>query len=341
MNNITHSYTVQPITSADGQLLHKFFLILQEKEKEFGERVEKDLIVPPNVVVRASKSGKSSNEKHRIFLNEVLSPLVDRKFLLFLDCWPTQADLKKLRTVFAHQDSQLLIFPKGSTGYIQPQDLSLFRSWRFIHEKIEHYIHVNRTEMNLNKRQYFVNMHSIIHNQLCAPQFKNHILSCFYTQIMRNIKLEYLCPGTPSAAHILNTYFVPYNPAIQINHIVYLSGQIGIDPITNQLVSDDIQNQTKQALHNIQTILHAAGSDLNQIARCVVLLTDMNDYQLMNQIYASFFLSNDDYPARTTLAVQSLPANAKVEIECTAYTRWYKNDLAHANCHRRLIISSY
>ncbi|CAF4553862.1 unnamed protein product, partial [Rotaria sp. Silwood2] len=136
-------------------------------------------------------------------------------------------------------------------------------------------------------------------------------------------------------------YFVPYNPAIQINHIVYLSGQIGIDPITNQLVSDDIQNQTKQALHNIQTILHAAGSDLNQIARCVVLLTDMNDYQLMNQIYASFFLSNDDYPARTTLAVQSLPANAKVEIECTAYTRWYKNDLAHANCHRRLIISSY
>ncbi|CAF4081125.1 unnamed protein product [Rotaria sordida] len=128
-NNLTHSYTVQPITSADGQLLDKFFLILQEKENEFGTSVQKDLIVPPNVVVRASKSGKSSDEKHRTFLNEVLRPLVGRKFLLFLDCWTTQTDLKKFIAVFPHQDSQLLIFPQGSTGHIQPQDLLLFRLW--------------------------------------------------------------------------------------------------------------------------------------------------------------------------------------------------------------------
>ncbi len=127
-NNVTHSYTVQPITSADGQLLDKVFLILQEKENEFGKRVKKDLIVPPNVVVWASKSGKSSAEKHCIFLNEVLRPLVGRKFLLFLDYWPTQTNMKKFRAVFPHQDSQLLIFPKGSTGFIQPQDLSFFRS---------------------------------------------------------------------------------------------------------------------------------------------------------------------------------------------------------------------
>ncbi|CAF3744720.1 unnamed protein product [Rotaria sordida] len=88
-NNLTHSYTVQPITSADGQLLDKFFRILQEKENEFGTRVQRDLIVSPNVVVRASKSGKSSDEKHRTFLNEVLRLLVGRKFLLFLDCWTT------------------------------------------------------------------------------------------------------------------------------------------------------------------------------------------------------------------------------------------------------------
>jgi hypothetical protein len=95
MNNITHSYTVQPIASADGQLLRKIFLILQETKNEFGKRIEKDLIVPTNVVARASKSGKSSNEKHRIFLNEVLRPLVGRKLVLFLDCWTTQTDLKK------------------------------------------------------------------------------------------------------------------------------------------------------------------------------------------------------------------------------------------------------
>jgi len=178
-NNVTHSYTMQPITSADGQLLEKFLLILQETENEFGKRVEKDLIVPPNVVVRASKSGKSSDEKHRTFLNEVLRPLVGRKFLLFFDCWTTQTDLKKFRAVFPHEDSQLLVFPEGSTGHIQPQDLSLFRPWRYFHKKIEHYVHITRTEMNLNDRQYLINMHSIIHNQLSAPPFKNLIKSGF------------------------------------------------------------------------------------------------------------------------------------------------------------------
>ncbi|CAF1545629.1 unnamed protein product [Rotaria sp. Silwood1] len=87
--NTTHSYTVQPVTSADGHLLDKFLLILQEKENTFGANVQKNLIVPPNVVVKASKSGKSSGEKHHAFLNEVLHPLVGKKFLLFLDSWKT------------------------------------------------------------------------------------------------------------------------------------------------------------------------------------------------------------------------------------------------------------
>ncbi|CAF1475898.1 unnamed protein product, partial [Rotaria sp. Silwood1] len=177
--NITHSYTIQPVTSANSLLLDKFLLILQEKENTLGKRVQKNLIIPPNVVVRASKSGKSNDENHHVFLNEVLRPFVDKKFLLFLDSWKTQADLTKFRAVFPHQDSQLLIFPEGSTGYIQPQDLSLFRSWRFIHEKIEHYTHINRTETTISDRQYFINIHSVIHNQLSAPPFKNLIKSGF------------------------------------------------------------------------------------------------------------------------------------------------------------------
>ncbi len=188
--NVTHSYTVQPVTSADGYLLDKFLLILREKENEFGRRVEKNLIVPPNVVVRASKSGKSSGEKHHVFLNEVLRPLVGKKFLLFLDAWKTQADLTKFRTVFPHQDSQLLIFPEGSTGYIQPQDLSFFRSWRFIHEKIEHYTHINHTEMTISDLQYFINIHSVIHNQLSAPQFKNLIKNGFIQAQITNETID-------------------------------------------------------------------------------------------------------------------------------------------------------
>ncbi|CAF4175085.1 unnamed protein product, partial [Rotaria sordida] len=114
--NITHSYTAQPVTSANGHLLDKFLLILQEKENTFGTRVQQNLIIPPNVVVRASKSAKSSDEKHHAFLNEVLRPLVGKKFLLFLDAWKTQTDLTKFKAVFPNQDSQLLIFLEGSTG---------------------------------------------------------------------------------------------------------------------------------------------------------------------------------------------------------------------------------
>ncbi|CAF4917535.1 unnamed protein product, partial [Rotaria socialis] len=177
--NTTPYFTVQPVTSADGHLLDKFLLILQEKENTFGKSVQKNLTVPSNVIVKATKSGKSSGERHHAFLYEVLRPLVAKKFLLFLDSWKTQADLTKFRAVFPNQDSQLLIFPEGSTDYIQPQDISLFRSRRFIHEKIERYIHINRIEMIISDRQYFINTHSVIHNQLSAPQFKNLIQNGF------------------------------------------------------------------------------------------------------------------------------------------------------------------
>jgi 2-iminobutanoate/2-iminopropanoate deaminase len=100
-----------------------------------------------------------------------------------------------------------------------------------------------------------------------------------------------------------------------------LSGQIGIDPATGQLVSDDIRNQTQQVFRNIRAVLNAAGANMTQIARCLVLLTDMNDFQTVNEIYATFFASVADYPARTTFAVKTLPKDAKVEIECTAYTK--------------------
>jgi len=162
--NTTHSYAVQPITSTDGHLLNKFLLIIQEKENTFGKNIQKNLIVPANVVVKASKSGKSIGEKHHAFLNEVLRPLVGKKFLLFLDSWKNQVDLIKFRAVFPNQDSQLLIFSEESTGHIQPLDLSLFLLWRYFLKKIEHYTHINRTEMTITDRQSCINRHFIIYN---------------------------------------------------------------------------------------------------------------------------------------------------------------------------------
>ena len=155
---------MQPVTSTAGQLLNKFLFLAQGKEDEFGRIVERNMTILTNVIVQKSKSGKSTGAKHYVLLNDVLRPFVHKKFLLFLDSWTIQTDQNKFRKVFPHQDSQLLIFPEGSTSHIQPQDLSLLRSWRYFHKKIKHYTHINRVQMNLTDRQYFINIHSVIHN---------------------------------------------------------------------------------------------------------------------------------------------------------------------------------
>lgn len=119
---------------------------------------------------------------------------------------------------------------------------------------------------------------------------------------------------------------------------MYLSGQLGSDPATRRLVSNDVGNQTQQALHNIRVLLNAAGSDITKLLQCRIFLTDISDFEIMNQIYASFFSSSRDYPTRTTIAVKALPADGKVEIECTAYTEGTHRSEAPINGYGLLII---
>jgi 2-iminobutanoate/2-iminopropanoate deaminase len=103
--------------------------------------------------------------------------------------------------------------------------------------------------------------------------------------------------------------------------MVYLSGQIGIDPKTGHMISDDIRNQTYQVLRNLEAVLYAAGSSVDQIAHCLIILTNIDeDYEIVNQIYSQWFKSPDFYPARSSLGAAKLPFNAKIAIECQAYT---------------------
>lgn len=99
------------------------------------------------------------------------------------------------------------------------------------------------------------------------------------------------------------------------------------------MVSDDVQNQTYQALSNVGDLLRVAGSGFDKLLQCRVFLVDINDYQSMNKIYASFFTSAEQYPARTALAVKALPIGAKVEIECTAYVIPTTNNVTPRNGH--------
>jgi len=109
----------------------------------------------------------------------------------------------------------------------------------------------------------------------------------------------------------------PYSPGMGFERLVFVSGQGGVDPATGKLAAD-VPAQTAQCLANIQTILHAAGSDLKYALRCGVFLMDMKEFGQMNEVYARTF--GDHRPARTTIQAAGLPGDGmRVEIDCVAY----------------------
>jgi 2-iminobutanoate/2-iminopropanoate deaminase len=108
----------------------------------------------------------------------------------------------------------------------------------------------------------------------------------------------------------------PYSQAIKANGLVFLSGQICLDPATQQLVGGDVAAQTERVLQNIGAILGAAGSSLSQVVKTTVFLKNMNDFVAMNEVYGRHFTS--DPPARSTVEVARLPKDVLVEIDVIA-----------------------
>lgn len=108
----------------------------------------------------------------------------------------------------------------------------------------------------------------------------------------------------------------PYSQAIKAGNVLYLSGQIGMNPATGELVSDDVREQTARALQNMKAVLAAAGATAENVVKTTVFLTDMADFQAVNSVYAEMFSS--DAPARSCVAVAALPKGAKVEVEAVA-----------------------
>ena len=110
----------------------------------------------------------------------------------------------------------------------------------------------------------------------------------------------------------------PYSPAVRAGDYIFVSGQISVDPITNQTKLGDIGAETRQVLENIRINLEGCGSSLADVVKTTVFLTDVQDFAAMNAVYAEVF--GDSKPARTTIAVAALPLpGAKVEIEAIAY----------------------
>lgn len=108
----------------------------------------------------------------------------------------------------------------------------------------------------------------------------------------------------------------PYSQAIAAGGMLYLSGQIAIDPASGTIEARTIEDQTRQAIENMRAILHAAGADLSDVVKTTVFLQDMDDFAAMNAVYGEYF--PEPYPARSAVQVVRLPKGAMVEIEAVA-----------------------
>ncbi len=108
----------------------------------------------------------------------------------------------------------------------------------------------------------------------------------------------------------------PYSQAIKAGNMIFCSGQIPIDPATGEFVSDDVAEQTEQVLKNLKAVLEAAGATLADVVKTGVFLADMNDFAVMNEVYAKYFDANK--PARATVQAARLPRDTRVEIDCIA-----------------------
>jgi len=119
-------------------------------------------------------------------------------------------------------------------------------------------------------------------------------------------------PGEkPSPSAILS-------PGIQLGNLLFVSGQGARDPKTGKFPEGPFSDQVRQCLENLKAVLEAAGSSLDRVLKCTVFLTDIANFQAMNEVYHTYFPT--DPPSRSTIAVKDLPGNSPVEIECIAYT---------------------
>jgi 2-iminobutanoate/2-iminopropanoate deaminase len=138
------------------------------------------------------------------------------------------------------------------------------------------------------------------------------VVSAICVSAQTNTKKAVESPDAPKAIG-------PYSQAIIANGFIFAAGQVGADPKTGQLVEGGIEAQTEQVLKNIEAVLKAAGSSLDDVVKTTVFLADLNDFAKMNEVYAKRFKT--PFPARSTVQVARIPRDAKIEIEAVAVVR--------------------
>ena len=108
----------------------------------------------------------------------------------------------------------------------------------------------------------------------------------------------------------------PYSQAVRVGQLLFVSGQVPLDPVTGEMVAGDIAVQTRRVFENLGAVLKAGGRSFNDVVRTTVFLADMNDFAEVNKVYGTYF--SEPYPARATVQVARLPKDARVEVDVIA-----------------------
>ena len=144
------------------------------------------------------------------------------------------------------------------------------------------------------------------------------IAGCQSQDDLRKMMREEITKASSKTFYPSQEVIGPYSPAVQVGSMLFVSGQIGMNPKTGVFDGDDVETQTRQALINLGSVLARAGFDSSDVVQCSVYLKNMNNFSKMNLIYGGFF-SEGHYPTRTTVEVSNLPRNAEVEISAIAF----------------------
>lgn len=192
----THSYTIQPIISCDGEFLSPLLIVLQEVKGMFGPIIKKNLFTSPNVSAYPSKSGKVTKEILISWFKEIYFPNVSGNSVLIVDSWRTYNDKEAIGSVKpANKEYEMLIIPPKTTSQIQPLDVFFFRTWKNFVRKISDRVELDELPVNLFERNNILKLQSLVHYQFSALRYKNFIIySWFKSGFLKERPNRFLTP---------------------------------------------------------------------------------------------------------------------------------------------------
>lgn len=192
----THSYTIQPMISASGDLISPLFVILQEKDGKFGINVEATMFKHKSIFVVPSTSGKITKEILKIWFENIYYPNSDFNSVLLVDSLTIYKDRNEIDKIKpSNVNYNFEIMPAGTTSLIQPLDVYFNRQYKAFVRKISDYILFEYPEIKLYSRDTILQIQTLSYNQFSSPRFKNFIKYSWYKSGYVNEKIEHITPN--------------------------------------------------------------------------------------------------------------------------------------------------